>query len=160
MGWLSSYFDYDTLKSMKVIDIGSGTHILKNTCSSFFNEFYAYDVVNSQITKDELLSNVWDMIFLFDVLEHFGNIDEIFDIKWKYAYISFPETPLCHHNEELSKWKHYKPNEHIYCLNKNGMVDYMKDHACTVIASSNHEDMIRTRWNKNLPNISTILVKR
>ncbi len=65
------------------------------------------------------------MIVLSDVLEHFADIEGLFEMSWDYAFISYPETPKVNTQEELEEWKHFKPNEHIWCLNLDGMVKWI-----------------------------------
>jgi hypothetical protein len=100
------------------------------------------------------------MVVLSDVLEHFNDIDDLFTMKWRYAFISYPETPKVETWEQLKGWRHFKPDEHIWCLNKEGMRRWMYDHGSTVIATSHFEDSIRKRWDDQIPNITSFLIER
>jgi len=95
-----------------------------------------------------------------DVLEHFDDINDLFKITWNYAFITYPETPKVKDYEELTVWKHFKPNEHIYCLNEIGFKEWLEFNGCKVIASSHIEDAIRGCLHDNVSNTTTFLVKR
>lgn len=160
LGWLSSHLPYEKLKQMNVVDIGSGNGTFLQVTKMAFNRIVGYDLVGPSISIEELETTDWDIIILSDVLEHFEDINHLFDMSWAYAFITVPETPLVGSCEDLVGWRHYKPDEHIWCLNESGLYDWFRDNDCEVIASSNFEDIIRRRWDKNKPNIVTMLVKR
>ena len=160
LGWLMAFFDYERLKSMQIVDVGSGNGSFVKNAGNVVKIAKGYDLCGESISRDELYETVWDIVFLTDVLEHFENIDHLFKMKWKYCFLSFPETPDVKDYEELTKWKHFKPNEHIWCLNSRGICNWLEDKNCIVIATSCIEDAIRIRWNKTKINISTVLAFR
>lgn len=159
-GWLSSFFSYDELNNMNVVDVGCGNGVFVDFCKNKFSNISSYDIIGESISYSELINTQWDMIILTDVLEHFPDINNLFNMKWKYAFISFPETPNVNTIDELKKWRHYKPNEHVWCLNLKGVIEWLKYNNCNVIGSTNVEDFIRKRWDNNFPNISSILVEK
>lgn len=160
IGWLSSFFDYEQLSKLTVVDIGSGNGTFVDVGKNVFGKCVGYDVCGESITQQELNETKWDMIVLSDVLEHFDNIDDLYKLNWKYAFISFPETPKdVKTQSDLEKWKHFKPNEHLWCLNLNGFIEWATDNQCEIIGYSNTEDIIRSRWNKEQPNITSVLLK-
>jgi hypothetical protein len=160
IGYLTSFLPIETIRQMKMVDIGSGNNIFYNVSKTVFKEAYAYDVAGESISKESLYSLSWDLVTLFDVLEHFEDIDDLFKINWKYAFISFPETPKVNSWEELKTWRHFKPNEHIWCLNKEGVTQWFNDNNCLVLGVSHFEDLIRVRWNPDLPNITSMVIER
>jgi len=160
IGWLASHFRYEMLRKMKVVDIGSGNGTFVNVGESVFGSCVGFDLSGESISKDELDSTEWDLVVLSDVLEHFEDIEDLFKLKWSYAFVSFPETPKVADAEDLIGWRHFKPNEHLWCLNFTGMQKWFSDHGCRFINGSNVEDIIRRRWDDKCPNISTILVSR
>lgn len=160
LGFLTSYFPSFVLKDMVVCDVGSGNGIFVNNFKNRFKQLYGYDLSGESISKEFLYGNMWDLIFLTDVLEHFENIEDLFNIHWKYLFLSFPETPMEYTTQQqLSKWKHYKPNEHIWCLNTIGIIKWFQNHNCDIITTSNPEDLIRIPQNDCLVNITTMIVK-
>lgn len=163
LGFLTSKFSPSKIKSWKVCNVGSGNGIFAKEASKLFengvSEYSEYDVSGKSISKEELENTEWDLIFLTDVLEHFKDIEDLFKIHFKYAFISFPETPEVSDFHELEKWRHYKPDKHIYCLNLKGMIKWLNAHGYMSVISGNPEDAIR-HSNDNVPNISTIIVSR
>lgn len=160
LGFLASYLSPSTFKQLKVCDVGSGNGIFVNKFKHLFKYLCGYDLSGESISKEELYNNLWDVIFLTDVLEHFENIEDLFKMKWKYLFLSFPETPAnCKTQQQLEQWKHYKPNEHIWCLNIFGIKKWFEDHNCKVVRSNDLEDLIRTPQNNVEVNITTMIVK-
>ena len=160
LGMISNYITVDDMSSMSMVDIGCGNGSFVNCCRNKFKNVYGYDVTGDTISENELYSLYWDLIVLSDVLEHFEDINKLFDIKWKYAMISYPETPKVERWEELKSWRHFKPDEHIWCLNKEGIIQWLIDNDCSVLGESNFEDLLRTRWEKTKPNITSLFIKR
>jgi hypothetical protein len=161
LGFLSSFFKYEDLKKMEAVDIGCGNGQFVSCCQGKFKRMSGYDVVGDSISREELLNHKWDLVVLTDVLEHFEDMDELFSIKWDYALISYPETPEFSSFDEIKKWRHFKPNEHLHYLNRKGMSLWLeKDLGITILGETNCEDLIRTRWQKDHTNINTLLLKR
>jgi len=162
LGWISFFFKYEQMMDMNVVDIGCGSGMFVSCCKGKFKRIVGYDIVGESISKEELNNTEWDLIVLSDVLEHFENINDLFKLKWKYAMVSFPETPNVESFEELTKWRHFKPNEHLWYLNLDGINRWIKavNNGVKVIGSGNFEDLIRKRWDLNKTNISTIMLER
>lgn len=160
LGWISSFFHYKDMKNMNVVDVGCGSGVFVQCCQGRFKSAVGYDVVGPSISAEELYSTNWDMVVLSDVLEHFDNVEHLFDIKWKFAVLSFPETPDLESFSDLKKWRHFKPNEHIYYLTLAGVEKWLNLHSVRVVGASNFEDIIRRRWDENLPNITTIIAEK
>lgn len=161
LGWISSFFKYEDMKKMDVVDVGCGNGIFVKCCFGKFRNVFGYDIVGDSISKDELYNRNWDLIVLSDVLEHFEDIEELFSIKWRFCMLSFPETPEVSSFEELTKWRHFKPNEHLYYLTAGKIRRWVENHKNTkVIGISNFEDLIRTRWDPFKTNISSVMIKR
>ena len=161
LGWLSSHFSYEDLRDMCVVDVGCGSGEFIKHAEHLFHDMRGYDVVGESITDQELMDTHWDLVILSDVLEHFEDIDKLFDMKWDYCMLSFPETPVVETFEELKSWRHFKPNEHLYHLYSEGVIEWAEVvHGAEVIDAGNFEDIIRTRWDDQKTNISTLLIKR
>lgn len=158
LGWLSAYIPVDKLKEFNAVDIGSGNGIFVNEGQSIFKRIVPYDLVGESIEDTELYSTNWDVVILSDVLEHYHNIDDFWTLPFKYAMVSFPETPR--HGMNLLKWRHYKPNEHIYMLDSPNFVKWLQVHGAEVMAKGCPEDLLRRRWNNKFVNISTFLIRR
>jgi hypothetical protein len=162
LGWLCGFVQVDEIMSMAVVDVGSGNGEFAKCCMGKFESVYEYDVSGASISRDELYGRTWGLIVLSDVLEHFDDIDDLFRMKWKYCLLSFPETPDVDNFDDLKKWKHFKPGEHIYHLYRDGVEDWVNsmERGTVVVSSSNVEDMIRRRCEVSVPNITTMLIRR
>ncbi len=159
IGWLSGFFGCG-LKNMTVVDVGSGNGSFVKAGQPIFKKICGYDVAGESITESELLNTPWDLAVFSDVIEHMPDIAYIFTIPWRFAFISFPETPKVQDQSQLHGWRHYKPDEHVWCLNADGMEKFVEDNGCVVIERANFEDLIRVRWNQDHPNISSMLIAR
>lgn len=162
LGWLSSHIDYEEMHKLSLVDIGCGNGVFLECVRGKFKTVCGYDVCGDSISRDQLYSDDWGIIILSDVLEHFDDINDLMKMSWKYAMISFPETPHVESFEELEQWRHFKPNEHLYYLDEKGMADWLRNtypEVC-VVGSGHYEDLIRTRWDDSIPNITTMLLRR
>ena len=140
----------------KVCDVGSGNGTFQKEASKVFGYACGYDVVGSSISKEELYGTHWNAIFLTDVLEHFTDINDLFKITTDIVYLSFPECPKVDDWRELKTWRHYKPNEHLWMLNGDGVVQWLIDNGWLSCQPSHVEDMIRRNPDVE-HNISTIV---
>jgi hypothetical protein len=160
LGWLSAFVPYVKLKTITAVDIGSGGGIMADVFSRVCANVKKYDLTGETISAEELKTTNWDLVILNDVLEHYDNIDDLFSLKWRYCLLSFPETPNAATFEELTKWRHFKPDEHIYHLHEKGVTEWATNLGAEIVAASNFEDILRQRWDPALPNITTMLLRR
>ncbi len=157
IGWLMAGLGFDKLKDFKVVDIGSGNGNFVKVGQKIFKQCVPYDLAGESISEAELYSTNWDLIVMSDVLEHYKNIDDLWNLNFNHALISYPEY---HNSIELERWRHYKPNEHIYCLNLQQFLYWVKKNDYNIIQQGCPEDAIRTRYHKDLRNITTVLIGR
>lgn len=160
LGWLAAHFNYDTLRTFTAVDIGSGRGVMLPVFEKVFRAVKNYDLAGASITKKELEGTDWDLVILNDVLEHYTDIEDLFKLSWRYALISFPETPTVRDFEELKSWRHFRPDEHIYHLHEKGMREWFSAHGARVLNANNFEDILRTRWDATKTNITTMLIQR
>lgn len=155
LGYLALHLKEDFSK-MRVVDIGAGNNVFVNYASHYFKSIVPYDLDGESISQEELYVTHWDLVCLFDVIEHYPNIDEFWKLNFTYAYLSFPELPK---DYPLENWKHLKPSEHLYGLNAEGFKKFVEGKA-EIIAMSYPEELIRTRWDNNYRNITSVIIKR
>jgi len=158
LGWLSAHIPVNELNMFNVVDIGAGNGIFVSEGQSLFKRIVPFDLVGESISSTELNSTAWDMVVLSDVLEHYPDIDDFWTLPFKYALVSFPETPR--HGMNLLHWRHYKPGEHLYMLDSLHFTDWVKKHGASIVAQGCPEDLIRRRWDSNFVNITTFLIKK
>jgi hypothetical protein len=157
LGWLMNYIPVDTLRTFNVCDVGAGNLNFVRESAKLFRRVVPFDILGTSIGEDELYGTQWDLVVLSDVLEHYHDIDTFWKLRFKYALISFPETP---EDTDLQQWRHYKPDEHIYMMTANTFSTWVHQWLHIVVAQGNPEDAIRTRWNPNKANISTFLIRK
>jgi hypothetical protein len=102
------------INPVKVLDYGSGV--------GWFRAFRpghvivdSYDIATYPQTG--IRNEEYDVVCLWDVLEHIPNFSEIENILKiaKYVAITIPIKPV---EIELTEWKHFKPLEHLHYFNK------------------------------------------
>jgi hypothetical protein len=145
-----------------LLDVGYGNGDFLTVSADIIENCYGYDVSNypapNKIKKiNSLYENTFDVVTLFDVLEHFDDVYDIKNIKTKYYLISVPE---CHYfsDDWFFNWKHRKPNEHIWHFNKTSLENFMNEINFDLVKYSNIEDVIRKPVDGNT-NILTGLFK-
>ena len=146
------------LRSWQVCDVGSGNGTFIKEVGSLFKRACNYDVCGQSITKEELYSQHWDIIFLTDVLEHFTDVNDLFKIHYTYLFLSFPECPLVEDWHVLTKWRHFKPNEHIYMLRADDVRNWLYENGHIPLYQGNPQDCIRK--SSDYVNITTQIYKR
>ena len=138
LGFLFSVISPTIAKKFVACDVGSGNGCFAKEASRFFEKgIRQYDLSGESISREELIKTHWDIIFLTDVLEHFESIDDLFDISFDYGFFSFPETPKVDDWKQLVNWRHFRPNEHIWCLYADGMKQWVEAHGYEVISVGN-----------------------
>ena len=146
-----------------LLDIGYGNGDFLNVASRIIPNCYGYDVsdylsLNTIKRIDSLYDKEFDVVCMFDVLEHFDDIYTIKKIKTNYFIISIPE---CHYfsDEWFTSWKHRKPDEHIWHFNAKSLINFMNEIEFEVVCFSNIEDVIR-KSNDNHSNIMTGIFRK
>lgn len=160
LGWLSAHISFEELRTFQVVDIGSGNGVMSSVFSKVCPRIVNYDLAGPSISRAELEETAWDMVVLNDVLEHYDNIADLFALKWRYAFLSFPETPDVATFEALTTWRHFRPNEHIYHLHETGVRTWAEELGADTVAAGGFEDILRTRWAADRRNITTMLLRR
>jgi len=162
LGWLAAHLGLSEMKKMRAVDVGCGNGEFVKHAQNFFSRAVGYDVAGNSISERELAETEWDLVVLSDVLEHYSDIDDLFDLKWKFAFVSFPETPRVDDWRELQSmgFRHFKPDEHLWMMNSLGFREWSARLGAETIAEDCFEDAIRTRWDPRVRNISSFLLKR
>lgn len=171
-GNLNSYMSYLRYGNMvdhidekinKILDIGYGNGSFLKFCEKIIDECYGYDISGYPLPYNVKFCENWlveyfDVVTLFDVIEHFEDPYILKNLNTKYIVIS---TPWCHNlsDEWFENWKHRRPNEHLWFFNDNNIENFAKSINCEIIHSSNIEDMIRNKIN-GLENILTVILKK
>ncbi len=160
LGYLFGVID-ETPKS--ILDVGYGNGDFLKACSRIIPNCYGNDISGYPIPEkcefiDDITENEYDVISLFDVLEHFTDISFVKELKCKFIIISVPN---CHNDNDtwFYEWKHRRPHEHIFHFNPKSLCNFMEECGFEVIEGSNVEDAIRTPVCSK-SNILTMIFKK
>lgn len=163
LGNLLGHVPYDVVFKGQHLEIGPGNGINLAIWRSKGIKIEGYDIaksIYSTITKDRLYSDSWDILCAFDVLEHYEDIDEIWNIHFKYGYFSVPRLPDNGVLKDLRDWRHFRLGEHIYNFSEKAFEKWVNVHGYSLIYFGCPEDCIRERWNFEQPNINSYIIKR
>ena len=99
----------------------------------------------------------WDVVAMFDVLEHIPELSFLKNLKSKHVAIA---VPYCRWrelgdsgDEWLRQWRMLLPNEHLHHFDRKSLVDLMAHHGYRCDTLNTFEDGIRLRVNETGPNI-------
>jgi hypothetical protein len=146
-----------------ILDVGYGNGDFLKAARNKINNCFGFEVNDYPLPENctktnDIYDQEYDVVCFFDVLEHFEDIYEIKKLKTNYIYISVPE---CHYfsDEWFLKWKHRRPDEHLWHFNLNSLSSFMAEIGFKLISSSNLEDTIRKPLDEN-SNILTAIFKK
>jgi hypothetical protein len=103
---------------------------------------------------DEALSRSWDVVTLFDVLEHIPDLSFLSLLKTRYLAIT---VPYCHWRELgddwFRDWRMRLPNEHLHHFDPDSLNHFMAHYDYHCIEMNTFEDGLRLRQGETGPNI-------
>ena len=148
----------------KLLDIGYGDGGFLSRASKIIKDCYGYDIgpaypLPPKIKPVYNITNAYyDVVTLFNVLEHIPDIDFIEKIQCQHVVIT---VPWCHNfsDEWFEGWKHRKPNEHIWHFNDESLARFMNSKGYSCLHTSNVEDSIRGE-PLGYPNYLTAIFKK
>jgi SAM-dependent methyltransferase len=136
-----------------VADIGFGTGAFLKEMYSRGYETYGREVISKAWETaprhiQEYTNQTVDIITFFDSLEHIPNINAYMTtLSCKYVVISVPNFKGI---QNIQKWTHYRPGEHIYYFNFQTLTKFMTKHGYVYISSGFPEDEIRRTEPQNI----------
>lgn len=152
-------------KPRSVLDIGYGKGEFLKHCASKGIKAYGYDVVKYQDMKEvTILEGIdeyeYDLITMFDTIEHCADLSFMYKIQPKFLYISVPWLPTrAFRSSEFENWFHRKPNEHIMHFDSLSLKKFIEHFGYELVYCGCPEDEIRIpRTDK--PNILSQIFKR
>jgi hypothetical protein len=152
---------------MKLLDVGYGNGDFIRTATAAGWDAYGHDV---NPTQYDGVRNVplpigrnnkrYDVVTFFDSLEHFEDLRDVRDIRYRMDYIvvSFPSIPTT----DLQQWKHYRPGEHHFHfmpLSLQLLFSQPNVQVACPVYIGHPEDAIRGTLPNGEPNITTIIMK-
>jgi hypothetical protein len=108
-----------------VLDYGSGVGWFRAWRPKDI-EVDTYDTGN--FVKTGILHKKYDLVTMWDVLEHIPNLDEVLSgvcESTKYLALAVPIKP---EDVKLEEWKHYKPGEHLHQFTEESLSNLLKEY--------------------------------
>jgi hypothetical protein len=146
-----------------ILDVGFGNGDFLKVCKQgvdkcYGNDISEYPLPNGVEFVKDITENFYDVISMFDVLEHFEDISFVKNLKCNYMYISLP---WCHNfsDEWFENWKHRRPDEHLWHFNQKSIEKFFNEMGFDMVVYSDIEDTIRKPSDEH-PNILTCIFKK
>lgn len=106
---------------------------------------------------DEALGEEWDVVAMFDVLEHIPDLSFLSRLKTNSLAMA---VPYCRYRELgpggdawFGAWRMLLPNEHLHHFDRESLVALLGHHGFECVALNTFEDGIRLRPGETGPNI-------
>ena len=160
LGNLLAHVPYDIIFKGDHLELGPGNGVNLAVWRSKGIKIEGFDIAKSiytTIPQEWIYRKKWDVLCAWDVLEHFTEIDELWEIDFDYGYFSMPRLPDSGISES---WRHYRPNEHIWYCDEKSFKKWVNAHDYELLYCGCPEDVIRERWDKNQININSYIIKR
>lgn len=136
----------------RVLDYGCGSGAFVHALKSVGYDAQGFNV------GDENPEGAFNVVTMFDVIEHLPEPSEVFKLNPEFFVISVPDfKPVASGEIELKKWRHYRPDEHIHYFSYTAIRRFFQRHGYDCIIENHTEDYIR---KAAYPNILTCIFKR
>lgn len=106
---------------------------------------------------DEALGREWDLVAMFDVLEHIPDLSFLSRLKAKSLALA---VPYCRYRELgatgdawFRAWRMLLPNEHLHHFDRESLTALLGHHGFDCVTLNTFEDGIRLRPGETGPNI-------
>jgi len=106
---------------------------------------------------DEALSREWDLVAMFDVLEHIPDLSFLSRLRANSLALA---VPYCRHRELgpagdawFRAWRMLLPNEHLHHFDRESLIALLGHHGFECVTLNTFEDGIRLRPGETGPNI-------
>lgn len=110
---------------------------------------------------DTALANDWELVAMFDVLEHIPDLDFMKQFDAEYVALA---VPFCRWRELgdtwFRDWRMRLPNEHLHHFDDQSLVKFMEASGFECLNLNTFEDGIRLREGETGPNILSGLFKK
>jgi len=153
--------------SVLEIGYGTGTFVeaaqitgVKNCCGFDIAEYPLPDGVDF-IPWQQALDAQWELVAMFDVLEHIPDLSFLAKLKTQYVAIA---VPFCRWKELgddwFRDWRMLLPNEHLHHFDEASLVAMMDHYGFDCVSVNTFEDGIRLREGETGPNILSAFFKK
>lgn len=161
LGVIAREMGFEALTDSRVLELGPGTGCMMEVMRRHCLSVDGFDIAPTDhvtIDQDEARRRHWDLLIACDVIEHMPDINSIFDYTFDWAYISTPCRP--DDIDLLANWRHFRPNEHLWYFTRDELSRWFDAKGYEVKYAGHVEDLIRPRWDREKPNISSFVIRR
>jgi len=150
-----------------LLDWGYGNGAFMKFANQKVMWVYGHDVTGIEVEGCKIVNELmvkglgYDVVTFWDALEHIEDLSFLETLNSKTVVISLPYCHIMTQGKEWfdTKYKHRKPDEHLRHFNQTSLELLMKRYGWRLVASSNHEDIVRVSTH-GLQNILTMSFKR
>jgi hypothetical protein len=151
-------------KPTKLLEIGYGAGDFLKVCEREEIECLGNDITGIPTPQNVAFTNdIYehvDVVCMFDVLEHFEDINFIKDLNTKFVYVSVPNCHLPEDEIYLELvYPHLRPNEHLFHFNMFSLKKHFHSNGYSLLQMGFPEDTIRKRQGYFNNILSAIFVK-
>ncbi len=153
-----------------VLEIGYGTGTFIEAAEiTGVAECAGYDIARYPLPDkvrfvewEAALARAWDLVAMFDVLEHIPDISFLRRLEARHLALA---VPYCRYREIsgdederaaddwFRSWRMLLPNEHLHHFDRESLVAFLSDAGFDCVALNTFEDGIRLRPGESGPNI-------
>lgn len=161
MGWLLGLIDRIP-DSMLEIGYGTGTFIEAAQVTGV-PQCVGCDIADYPLPDgvafmkwEAALKQSWDVVAMFDVLEHIPDLSFLQSLKTKYLAVAVPYCrwrELGNNDQWFRAWRMLLPNEHLHHFDRESLVAMMQHYGFRCQSLNTFEDGIRLREGETGPNI-------
>lgn len=110
---------------------------------------------------DQALAGTWDVVAMFDVLEHIPDLSFLENLDASYLAVA---VPYCRWRELgdpwFRNWRMLLPNEHLHHFDESSLVAMMEHYGFECLNTNTFEDGIRLRPGETGPNVLSGFFRR
>ena len=121
---------------INALDYGCGIGFMKAFAPDWITEVDTYDIM--PIPQTGMRSNHYSIVLMYDVLEHIPDFTEMLPTLNKTNYVAVT-VPIKPNNLPWSKYKHFKPGEHLHYFTDDLLTHIFKVMGFRVVAKSTPE---------------------
>jgi hypothetical protein len=155
-----------------VLEIGYGTGTFVEAAEiSRVPDCAGYDIARFPLPDgvrfvewEDALARPWDLVAMFDVLEHIPDLDFLTRLEARHVAIA---VPYCRWrelgaagNEWFRSWRMLLPNEHLHHFDRDSLPALMAHHGWDCVTLNTFEDGLRLRPGEEGPNILSGFFRR
>ncbi len=155
-----------------VLEVGYGTGtFIEAAAISRVDDCAGYDIARFPLPDgvrfiewEDALARGWDLVAMFDVLEHIPDLTFLERLDARHVAIA---VPYCRWRELgaagddwFRSWRMLLPNEHLHHFDRDSLIALMAHHGWDCVTLNTFEDGLRLRAGERGPNILSGFFRR